>query len=192
MSLPEQSLIYVLVGILAGVSGYFTRRIQKFEDSKDNSNLKVLPSLFFCLLSFKQSANIFIQTKDLPLYRASIVEILTNLKDKISSGELLPTEDLDSLLISFHQNGVTLESNIGSIINDSDQLPTRITELVNLLSGTSSQLLNWLTINPRQMIEDSQTISMLIRSKIQKYRPFSTMVLVSIVLIGAIIGEKNF
>ena len=93
--LDSSVLLAVLSGGLGagGLAGYLTRRLQKVEERIDNTNLKVLPAIYYNTYYFIDSATIFHNNGSLEQFVGKVKEINQSLKCLISSGDVIPSDN---------------------------------------------------------------------------------------------------
>lgn len=186
MSSPEPSLLLVvLTGGLGVASGYFLRIVQKLEDRRDNIHLKILPALYYNILSFEESTNIFISdpNPNSSEFLARIVEIHTNLKNLIASGDvLLAKVDLKRLL-KFHWDLELFRIQLDQIKNNQ----SRVDEVVSAFSRGNSAY-PWLKVDPRQILRDAKVITNEINTKVKGYRSSLIWLIIMFFAQGAVVA----
>ena len=90
MNTLEPSLFQLLfAGILGSAGGYLLRKVQKFDDKRDEIYLKFLPSLNGGVNSFINAADVFCYNSQLPPFIKKIDDINKILDDSLYSGEML-------------------------------------------------------------------------------------------------------
>lgn len=182
------SVLFVIAAILTGIGGYFTRKIQKFEESRDDAHLKILPAIYYLILLFVKSVDTYKEQKNFTEFKTKIDEVVLELSKKISSGEALIIKiDLDKLM-TFFWNLQCLKAHLVEIVSNEK----RQKELLKSFDEGNANYSDWLKVNPSTLVNDAREINGKIDKKIKGYRSISFFMIILIIIIGVIIGIASY
>jgi hypothetical protein len=185
-------IIPLAIAVFGALAGYFGRIAQKIEDRRDDIYLKELPAISSCLRSFINSFEIFRETGSFEQLNADISKIHDDVKDKIFSGNIiLFDKGLYEQLLEFYKITERLNNIVDGIQNNKDAdaqqgqmdlFRRRYADEKDYPYG------NGLSINVRSTVRNVEAIEGTIKSKFDKYLPFSWKLVVLITIIGILLG----
>jgi hypothetical protein len=193
MSMMDSSILLVvlLAGLgTGGLGGYLTRRLQKAEERIDNTNLKVLPAVYYNTYYFIDSVRIFSHNGLLEKFTEKVKEINMNLKGLISSGDVIPSDnDLKELfekILNFHSELELIEDfirrnspseNIKGNIDENKEQAKRnnIDDLRKSFSKGGESLS--LPIDLQKACQDASELNIKIENKLRGYKSISLRLL---------------
>jgi lipopolysaccharide export LptBFGC system permease protein LptF len=200
--LESSILITILSGGLGlgGVAGYLTRRLQKLEERTDNTNLKVLPAIYYNTYYFIESARIFNSSGSLAQFIEKIKDINKNLKILVSSGDIIPSDtqsrELFSKVLEFHQGVEVLEDFL--IRNSPEPNPqnseneieegkrSNIEDLRSSFNGGAAK--RSIAADLKEYSADARALNLIIEEKLKGYKSISLRLMLLIAGTGATIA----
>lgn len=184
-----QSIMFLIVSAaLAGLGGYFTRRVQKYEDTKDEVNLKILPALHYCLLLFANSIATYKEIGDFCDFHTKIQTVTCRLRERIESGEVILTKVELQRIMKFYWDLEKFRVDIEQIKDDK----IRQRDLADAISEGNSKYKHWLTRDPLILSTEAKNIDAIIAGKIKRYRLFSITVITLILLTALVLGIAGY
>lgn len=189
MSDAQPSLaLFIIAAVLSGIGGYLTRRVQKYEDSKDEVHLKILPAMCYQIMSIIMSIEIYKEKHNYNEFKTRLQDISTKLGESISSGEALIAKINLQELTDLYWNIERLKIHLDEIKgNDS-----RKDELLKAFDTGNKEYSAWLKVDPQALLEDSKAINQKIEKKINAYRSISITVIILIIIVAIIIGLTGY
>jgi len=188
MSATEPSLVSLMIlGGLGSVIGYLVRISMKFEDRRDEINLKFLPSLNYGISSFMEAKEIFLFDSQLQPFVDKIKDINKKLEEQIFSGEMLFfDENFRNTLLDFSRNlrkfQSTLEQTKGS---------EGINETVKYVFE-KGEIFGDTDINPNKLLNDAKAIQDEIEYKIRSFNSYLYYLILAFLLGMAIAVFEYF
>jgi hypothetical protein len=187
----ETSVLLIITTVLAGIAGYISRIAQKFEDRRDNSYLNILPSIYYSTVSFTKSVEIYRKEQDFKEFQNRIEDIRNNLKDKISTGDVLISQiknrNETETLLEFYWNLETFRAELKAIEGNEQ----RQQDFRDSLDKKINNYSNLLKIDTKKLLDEANNISNDIESKLKKYNSFSFKLIILIIALGVIAGTSS-
>ena len=180
-------LIYIVIAVLTGISGYFTKYIQKFEEKKDEVTVKSLPLMSYNLSQLIRILDAYKGSQHYDKFKHELEKILETLENEISSGNLLFTK-LDRTTINNYYSELKLFSeNLAE--NDGED---RKNDLVDAIENGNTNHQTWLKVDPKKLHDNALTLIEEIEKEVNKYRSWGRRIFFMILIIGIIIGISTF
>lgn len=182
MSAPEPSLFCVfLSGGLGAAAGYLLRKVQKYEDRRDEIYLHFMPSLNYSVSSFMEAIDIFLYDYQYIPFIEKIKTINVKLEQQRLSGEILFIKESGSSKESFRKKLFDFSRDLGRFQaglekkakeqNASDKIKFIIEE-DERIGG----------INRSKLQKDAEEIQDMIESKIREFRSLYLLLVLVIII----------
>lgn len=180
-------ILFSVVAIGGIMGGYLTRKIQKFEDKKDDIHVKILPALSFYISYFIKSIETYKETWNFEEFSHRVDEISLQLKNKIISGDIVLTKIDPDKILKFYWDMAILKPKLEAMKND-ENLKNLFIDAINKKDPD----LGWLKVDPKQLLQDAKDLDKTIKKEFKTYRTLFVKMVILIIMIGIIIGISNY
>lgn len=176
MSATEPPLFLLfLSGGLGSVVGYFVRKVQKYEDRRDEIYLKFLPSLNYGISSFMEAIDIFLYNYQLQLFIEKIKNINIKLEEQRLSGEMLFFElDFREKLSNFNRDLSRFQVGL-----EKKEKEENASDKVKFIIQENEELGG---VKPSKLQKDAKEIQGMIESKIREFKSLYLLLIIVIVI----------
>lgn len=173
------------MGILGLISGYLLRKSQKIDDRRDEIYLKFLPSLNYNLSSFEQAKTVFLLDSKIHKFTEKIEIINTKLEEQLYSSEILFFEQsFQNKLIDFNEDLRNFQSRLEEV---EDSKAT-----ILLLRDSFQNKHKFRGVDSAELLNDASNIQKIIRSKMKKYKLYSNLLIITLLLFAVTFVSSLF
>lgn len=184
-------IILVVFAGLGGIAGYLGRIAQKVEERRDEIYLENLPGIYSNLVALKESLQLYSKGGAIGNLTQSLGVASKSLRETIFSSNILVfKEELHDTLYKYFQEIAKLEEVLTSIENS----PHRASEeekfklKLKQESGDKVYTIGSLTCEPKEILDQTEATSKIIKGKLSRYRSISLWLIFVVFVLGALVS----